>query len=91
VKRVRNCWWSGNEPTLPYLTFGELSDYFVSEDGLQYQNFGNCLKISDMISIVSTNYGNNRRKISLNTKIVLFEHFLADMRQAPKARFVTEE
>jgi len=44
-----------------------------------------------MISIAKTNFLNNRKKISLNTKIVLLEHFLADIRQTPKARFVTEE
>lgn len=44
-----------------------------------------------MISIVSTNSFNYGRKLLLNTKTVLLEHFHANIRQDLKARFVTEE
>jgi len=45
----------------------------------------------DMISIAKTIVRITEKKISLCTKIVLLEHFLADIRQGPMARFVTED
>jgi len=91
VELVRNCCWNGSE--LHYRTKLSVNWLFclrgraaVSKLGELFEN-----KVFSMISIAKTNCLNNRKKISLNTKIVLLEHILADIRQAPKARLVTEE